>query len=281
MRPSRKMTALAGLGLIVAVNAIVLVGVAYNRSGEPESTLRLTERELGAPSTWAFQKENSGLSLRLLFRVLDERTDPYGYFSFAGVGGSASWLTQEKLKELGFSLPAKSPTLAENRSYEKQGAKEVLLVLELDGEAYRTALERARKRAAAPAGEGKEAAQKADMLAKMLRHEEDESSRLFVVDAGLDAAGLRARYPDRSRYAVVHGRVHPPIYDYARTNTGTVEGLAIEGVNVPVGLRPVFEGVTARSYYPVSQPYNGPRFEATVAFGKRLEPWLTAATRKR
>ena len=254
MRLSRKATAMAGIGLILAVNAIALVGVAYNRSGEPESTLRLTERELGAPGNWGFQKENSGLSLRLLFRVLDERSDPYGYFSFAGVGGNASWLTEEKLKELGFSPPGKSLTAAQKRAYDKQGAKEVLLVLEFDGSAYRAALERARKRAAAPAGEGKEAAQKAEMVANMLRHEERESSRLFVVDAGLDAARLRARYPDRSRYAIVQGRVHPPAYDYARTNTGTVEGLAIDGVNVPLGFRPVFDGVTARSYYPLSQP---------------------------
>ena len=46
---TRRHTLIAGLGLILGVNAIVLGGVAYNRSGEPESLLQLSERELYTP----------------------------------------------------------------------------------------------------------------------------------------------------------------------------------------------------------------------------------------
>ncbi|MFL6653087.1 MAG: DUF4824 family protein, partial [Sulfurifustaceae bacterium] len=51
---SRKRTLLAGIALIAATNAVALVGVAYNRSGEPSSVLKLTERELALPYSWGF-----------------------------------------------------------------------------------------------------------------------------------------------------------------------------------------------------------------------------------
>ena len=44
MNWSRMHTTIAGVGLIVVVNAVALLGAAYNRSGEPESVLRLSER---------------------------------------------------------------------------------------------------------------------------------------------------------------------------------------------------------------------------------------------
>ena len=38
-----------GLGLILASNAIALAGVWYNRSGEPQAQLQLSEREIQLP----------------------------------------------------------------------------------------------------------------------------------------------------------------------------------------------------------------------------------------
>lgn len=281
MKFSRKVTAVVGFGLIVVVNAIVLVGVAYNRTGEAESSLRLTERELNVPSPWAFQKENSGLGLKLFWRVRDEQRETRAYyFSFAGPGSTASWLNDDKLKQLGVEMPPKAPTMAQKRAYEKQGSKEVFLVLEFDGPTYRDVLQRTRELAAAPQAEGKQAADAAAWQAKRLAYEESDSSRLFVIDAGLDRAALRIKYPDRSRYAIVQGRIHPPPFANGKRDVGRVERLAIDSVNVPLQFRPVFEGVTPRNFYAISQPYNGPRFATTVAFGKRLEPWLTAATRQ-
>jgi len=68
---SRKHTLLAGLGLIALTNAIALSGVVYNRSGDPEATLRLTQRELRTPYRWYGNRENSGLALSLVWRVLN------------------------------------------------------------------------------------------------------------------------------------------------------------------------------------------------------------------
>ena len=43
-RWSRARVLLVAVALIVVTNAVVLAGVAYNRSGEPEAVIRLTER---------------------------------------------------------------------------------------------------------------------------------------------------------------------------------------------------------------------------------------------
>ena len=101
------------------------------------------------------------------------------------------------------------------RYYGKVRARDVLLVLELGGAAHQMvidyvrsyAADRARLAAANP-GE-RELQEKAKNADEQLKREESSSSRLFVVDAGTELAALRARYPDRARYAIVGGRVRP------------------------------------------------------------------------
>jgi len=68
---SLKHTLISGLGLIALTNAVALVGVTYNRSGEPEAKLSLTQRELRTPYRWYGNRENSGLALSLIWRVLN------------------------------------------------------------------------------------------------------------------------------------------------------------------------------------------------------------------
>ena len=105
----------------------------------------------------------------------------------------------------------------------------------------------------------------------LLQQEEETNSRLFVIDAGLDAAALRAKYPDRSRYAIVHGFVRPNLAwdDQNSTVTGFVSVLNIDEINVPNRFRQLF--TDGRDQYDVRLPS---RYAVTVAFGKRLEPWI-------
>jgi hypothetical protein len=56
MKLTPRITLLAGGALILLVNAVALTGVYLNRSGEPESRLRLSERELGLPWDWRRQQ---------------------------------------------------------------------------------------------------------------------------------------------------------------------------------------------------------------------------------
>jgi len=282
---SRKYTLVAGLGLIALTNAIALFGVVYNRSGAPEATLRLTQRELRTPYRWYGGRENSGLALSLVWRVLNERSPEIQIYGYVGTGGTPAWLDKAKMEALGFdvSAPAAYSDLRRQIRYEKQLSREVLLVLEMDGPAYRRSLELATqylareeaKRASSPGDKNLDSRVK--NVREALEREASRNSRLFVVDAGLELSALRAKYPDTSRHAIVHGQVRLVSFDTPSGGTGYISGLSIESINVPFALRDVFGG--AAQVVEVDQRNRAP-FEATVAFGKRFEPWITAAAKK-
>lgn len=274
---------IAGVALILVANAIALVGVAYNRSDEPESHLRLTEREASLP--WrTYESENSGIALALRWRVLDRKPDrrvePAYYYS----GIAPAWLDQDKLRALGFDVSKSAGAPDSALYYEKLLSKEVLLVLEYDGPAYQSMLERASEHArgeaalaaANPAKE--EFKRRADAAKADLLLEERLNSRLFVVDAGLDAAALRARYPDRSHYAILRGHIRPGIVGASakRHLAGYVTNLSVGTVHVPFAYREVFEPLLKTARQEPNQ--NGPRYELSLAVGRRFEPWITAAS---
>lgn len=265
--------------LIVGTNVFVLAGVVYNRSGAPEATLRLSERELAVPYQWGIAKEKSSISLNLTWRVAPPASERHARYYEHG-WGVARWLTESKLTELGFKFPTSDATA--NALGWRHKEREVYLVLEMDGGDYKDAVFAARERlareeAAVARGERGNTAELAKSAREALDRELASSSRLFAIDAGLDAQALRDRYADRSRFAVVAGRVRPTVSgeDGRRQVLGYVRALSIERVNVPLGHLPVFDALgPTRNYGREFQP---PRFEATVAFGRRLEPWLVSA----
>ena len=275
-RLDRQRTLLAGLALIVLTNAVVLAGVAYNRSGEPEATLRLTERELGVTDYGMWAGEKSGIELNLQWRLPQRETDrsrnSYGFW-----GGEAAWLDEAKLRELGFEPPPAG--LPEERRGRREKERAVTLVLEYDGPAYQAVLERAQEAAAKErAGEGKPKGAY-DNAAQWLEREERSGSRLFVVDAGLDADALRAKYPDRARYAIAEGRVRP-VYRRNAANpmsSGHVTAVSVPSINVPLEYRSLFASLSETPYH--LQQKGGPRYEAILSYGKRLEPRLAGAKR--
>lgn len=285
----RSRTFLAGVALILATNAVALIGVAYNRKGEAESTLKLTQRELWAPYSWNFGAENSGLGLGLRWRAPDNLSGPL-YDNVVmqpnGYANRRGWLDRAKLAELGFDVSPPENTPKGRRYYEKLLPKDVLLVLEFDGPAYDALLERARQhlkneKALLAANAGKPEFQNRTKRAEeWLKAEERQNSRLFVVDAGLDVKGLRAKYPDRRRYAIVSGQVQPWLTGKADELllAGSVKGISIDEINVPLAFRHALDP-DLKNNRRVRSPA-GKSFEITVAFGKRLEPWITAVSDK-
>ena len=286
---SRTSTLIAGIGLIAVTNAVALIGAAYNRSGDPEAVLRLTQRELQTPYQWRGNRENSGMALSLLWRVLNEQSSETQFYNwrYAGTGGVPAWLDKAKLEALGFdtSVPAAYSDSRGRRRYEKQLPRDALLVLELDGPTYQRSLElvtqySAREDAKLASGPGdKNLDQRARNAREALERETRHNSRLFVVDAGLELPALRAKYPDVARYAIVRGQVRPQIFgnQFAPKVFGYINGLSIDAINVPFALRDIFGSVAQVT--DIDQRNKAP-YEATVAFGKRLEPWITAATKK-
>jgi len=263
-------TLIAGCSLILLTNAVVLLGAAYNRSDEPESLLKLTQREL-RHNHWN-DKDNSGITLRLDWRIASAQRNDSDIEYYEGKWGTPAWLDKDKMAELGFDVARLAGTYQDGRHYKEALPREALLVLELDGRTYQQALRRAAeyaeqaraKQVGNPKDEnGKERVESAE---KYYQSELRDNSRLFVVDAGVDVQKLRTSYPDRNRYAIVRGLVRPNI---VRGKDGKVGGniseLHAENVNVPLAYRRVFDAVA---------PY-----QVTVAFGRRMEPWILAASR--
>ncbi len=93
----------------------------------------------------------------------------------------------------------------------------------------------------------------------------------------LSPAGSSGTIADSSRYAMVSGRVRLLRADKSDEVRGHIMAMNVNVLNVPYALRSVFED-PAQSH--PDRRRNSAPFEATVAVGKRLEPWITAATGK-
>jgi hypothetical protein len=215
----------------------------------------------------------------LRWRVLSQE-HPLGYYD--SHSGALEWLDEAKLAALGFDVSKQLDPARESRRHRRLLPREALIVLELDGPAAQKALERARERLAqetakANAEKDKKDMNRVKMAAEALRQEETSGSRLFAVDAGPDAAALRAKYPDRSRYAIVRGKIraYPPAagaLEKDRRWRGYLESLDSSRINLSLEFREA-AGLATRTL-PASG--TGTRLEVTVAFGKRFEPWVTA-----
>lgn len=261
---------LIALVLVIVVNVVILLGVAGNRSGQPEATLTLTERELGyTPSN---REENSGVSLRL---------DTNNY------AGSGSWFDEQKLADLGFDVAA-----IKQRENTQDRAKEVLpkrgyVVLEYAGEAWRSyqaeqEAKMAELRGQMPADD-KQKKQHHGQIAQIKRNQQS-SSRLFAVDAGPDPELLRQAYPGRNRFVIVvaelglgYGSAKEPHLK------GRINQLLITSLHVPRDLQGQLVGLPPRKYVsPYLEPEKiddwQPRYEVVVSWGSRFEPWIEAIT---
>jgi uncharacterized protein DUF4824 len=279
----------SGIALLATINAVLLGSIVYNRE-TPESTLVLSHRELRVPYVWGFARENSGLALRIYYRTLPRARDGASPVNAYLTSGEAEWLDAAKLAELGIDVRGLA---ARSGKSDRRGgrdiAKEVLFVLELAGPAYEEALARARRYAEseaklAAANPGKEEFKcRAEQAAGNVQREEREHSRLFIVDAGLDRETLRARYPDRQRYAIVRGTIQP--HTYEQGVYGDIGRLSIGEINVPQKFRAPIDPPDG----PVRRPNPGKQngcayteearapFSATVVYGRRLEPWIETA----
>ena len=255
---------LSGVTLILLTNVVALGGVISNRNGTPDSTLTLTQRELALPYNYWRASENSGLSLRLVWRIVQtparHATSPRILF-----GGEGEWLDAAKLTELGIKVRPRSPRNAEDPSYSTSVPADVLLVLEMNGGTYRRQLDRVCGLAGADRDE--DAEQTCD-------NERHEASRLFVVDAGLDRDALRKKYPDAGVYAIVRGQIEAAIVSTSSASrvVGSVRGVSTDEIQVPVSMRAAL-GVPADATRERALRHKTP-FRAAVAFGRRLEPWI-------
>jgi hypothetical protein len=278
MNWTNRHTLFAGLGLIVLVNAIALTGVAWNRSEPADSRLQLSERELGNGYDY-WRKDNSGIGLRLDYRWPDTRPSELNTYSFA----DGKRLSPTTMGELGFTLP--SELNAESvRRYRRQRDRDGLLVLEFNGPQYQQQVQRAEQRLAhstadlAAVPDNKQLIESHKRAREALQREQSSASRLFVVDAGAQLANLRARYPDRQRYAIVRGRIETWAWqdDGHWQIGGSAQIPVAQSINLPQPWHALFASLATRKKVPGYADSGGERlFNAELVFGQRLEPWIS------
>ncbi|NJC89239.1 MAG: DUF4824 family protein [Desulfuromonas sp.] len=270
-RPRR--TLLQALALLLAVNAFVLTGVAYNRRGTPDATLVMTERELPLAWNWS-RAENSGVALQLNWNQPREEWRWFDRAKLAELGITAEGLDEEDASRRHQSLPVKAFAVLEYEgpAWERFKARVETERTGLDGE-----VAAARMTAAAAERRRKE-------IAFALR----AGSRLFAVDAGGDAEALRTRYPDRARYLIAPAEVRAVVAwtdkheseKPERRIHGMIERILIDTVHLPRQFHAPLEGIPERErlhiyggYYDDEVPARA-HYQVQIAFGRRYEPWV-------
>jgi len=272
MRRAQKILLVGGVALIVAVNAFVLAGVAWNRSGAPASALTLAQRELTLPYAFGLDGERGGIDVALLWRA-PMRDDNAEAAYDMHYGRGPDWLDADKLRELGFDLKEERDAYRQKR--------EVYIVLELAGASWQAALAQAQRRldrALARSSTDKQDADALKSAQEAMKYEQDKASRLFAVDAGLDAAALRQRYPELRSHAIVAATVTPSVtvIEGKTLFSGHIGELSVARISVPHALRGAMEGIDRTAL-----DSGRAAFDMDVSWGRRFEPWITAVRPRR
>ena len=269
---------IAGLAIILVTNVVALGGVAYNRAGEPEALVELTERELGMPYRYRRNKENTGLGLRINCRIEDTQRYFYGNNNCSG---SPAWLDQAKLSELGFKLQPQREIGSGRQAFEKELPRRVYLVLEYNGAAHQRAVVSLEKELKAQQAllannpKKEEFEERVEEAQKRFYNEQFYNSRLFAIDAGLDRLNLRNTYPDTSKYLLMKALIRPAWRRYGEEEgwKGTITDLLVGTINVPLEHRAIFDPLEDTQLRR-NQNRLAPRYKVRIAFGKRAEPWV-------
>jgi hypothetical protein len=281
-KPSFKFTLISGALLILIANGFALASVAYNRSAK-ESELKLTERELNKTYV-SYGYESSGMELNLRWRLPpqnDEAAMDYGNMGISMYNSVTKWLDKTKLAELGFDVSMPETNEDVTRHYERMLAKDVFIVLELDGQARQAELEHMKNllnRSCGPEDRREVCKMSPEMKKNRLWAEENTLSRLFAIDAGLDDTALRARYPDRSKYTIMRGQVKPVLSQSNRklVLTGHILGMDVTTINVPHKFIAEIKDITPWNYN-LKPGVQVNHYEVIVAFGRNHEPWIVSA----
>jgi len=257
---------LAAIALLVVSNAFVLAHVAMNRSGEPDSEMELTARELQYLGS---RTDDSSVVLMLRW----QNTAP-GYLTGTQID-DPGWFDQKKLEEMGFdlSIPAGSPK--SSRLYENLRSRQAFVALEFEGPAWEQWLAKRESQAPTELSYGPQVT-----LQDRLEIERQTTPRLVSIDVARDPAALRRKYPDRKRVMILPALVRVKLEPERRASAaaplrpaylrGAITRLAIESISVPEPISRQFDNQLSYSPY----TYDGkqvkiqlPPYSATLRVG--------------
>jgi len=264
------------LALILATNGFVLAGVAYNRSGEPQAIITLTERDAHISYS---TEDNSGLALRLDWqqdsRPYSEERDP-------------GWFNQAKLESLGFDCSMPLTDVSAEQHYRKTQPRKAYVVLEHGGKSWEAWFAKQKARVVSET-------RKRHDVEKEIENLEKISSRLVAIDVGIDPVRLRALYPDRTQFIVAPAEVwlvfvNELIDDARKYHKSFLYGsfaLLVQEIHVPVELSDWLDQIRkaeqkdemtlrfgSRAKREDESLKQGPRYNATLHYGQKHEPWV-------
>ena len=284
----RKYGTVIALAFLLLVNAFVLAGTAFNRSGVPDAVVTLTERELPGAYPLYYNRENSGVSLRLTW-------SHYGYFWNRYPLIEFDWFDQKTLEELGFDCSVSPASTGAYEHYAKMLPRKSYAVLEYEGpawERWRANAEQNLAELEADVKNSKKTDADLQNAKKWYEQELKAGSRLFAVDAGNDPLFLRKQYPDNGKYIITPAVVR--VQHYAESMgpsgsklpprlTGSVSDILTEEVHVPRAKRVALDALVSKtgSVPDYSYQYSRdrePRYAVTLRYGRRYEPWIVEIT---
>ncbi len=283
---------ISAVGLLVLVNAVVLGGAAYNRSGEPDAVITMTERELPLSSYYGYaDRENTGLSLRLTWAQGRSRSGR----SVARSGADSpypDWFDKARLEAVGFdcTMPLDDPRA--EIQYDRMLPRKTYAVLEYEGKAWEAWQDQERDELASmekKTSTGEVSLKQLTNARKEYEREARSRSRLFAVDVGNDPATLRRQYGDRTRFLVLPATVRISRYKHGSPGedlgrqpwrlSGVITDILTDTIYVPKEHRVLLEKLLrskerSDNYGPYAQRQRDPAYAAKLLVGKRHEPWI-------
>jgi Domain of unknown function (DUF4824) len=250
--------ALAAAAIVLLANAFAMIHAAINRAGQPEAEIVLTERELNySPSS-----DDSGVSVNL--RWVDPGATPYSSAWDTEELEARTLLNQAKLEELGFDCRVAPSDPKADTFYSRPDARTGFVALEYDGAAWQSWMERRERNERAVAG-----------TRRPVDYERISGSRLVVIDAGADAAALRARHPERDRVLILPAVIRMSLTPRWPSTLGRPAR--------PARLSGYIQEIPSEIHVP--RPFSdrlrelsqgGPRaYRVRLRYGRLLEPWVT------
>ncbi|HXP88208.1 MAG TPA: DUF4824 family protein [Bryobacteraceae bacterium] len=234
----KRSSLLAAAAVVVVANVFALVHASRNRSGAVDSDITLTEREVS--ESYGATDEDSGVTVNLnpLQPLYGQDSDP-------------PWLDRKILEELGFDTSAASVESGRLELYPRQRPRRAFVALEYDGPGWRKWIDARERR-----------------FPQAQLKQRETSTRLIAVDAGRDAAQLRARHPDRNSVIVVPGVIRMAVEPRRGNEPARPYGLIQEiptSLHVPRPFSDIFRRLKNRGTA---------QYRVHLRYGAALEPWI-------
>jgi len=275
------------LVVVAVVNIGVLAGVVRNRSGEPDATVLLEEREL---ELLPVDRENSALQLRLRYQNAALEEDPRAASTEDAL--APRFLDEARLAALGFDCSVPAASEGAKSFYRAVLPRPAFIVFSIGGPEWERQVaawqRRHGQRIEEQIARGELTGEAIDSARTEIAEAPRRFSRLMPVDAGRNPAALRAAHPDRARFLILPGVVRLHFVERAQPGGPSVHGHLIDVfpplLTVPREVRTPLDALREppRDRRPGRAPGWGlamldraPRYEVQVSTGRALQPWIS------